>query len=602
MSISFDDIAGEPVGVCRRDSAMDRFSPGGRQYFGGVSRHRHPSFPLVKPVRNIRLSLCITLACVGLLVSDAAAQSSNRSRSMRQSERAARASWQPIRTTRSNPEPRREIPTNLVRQSEASMDQAAQGRARAVRTVDHIEVKGVPVTPEPASVMEQPIIAEPLDGQVSLAPVGTACDALPPGQCGCEDPLCFGGCDGIGGCDACAGGSCGGCNSCCGELCSPEAWRPCVTLCLPQDGWISYEFLGWWQSGMKLPPLVTTSVDPNVPRTEAGVLTSPSTRVLFGGGDVLQDDAFDGGRLRFGVWLDKCHTWGVGAEFFQIGRESESFTGSSTGSPVLSRPFFNTQTGLDDAELVAFPDVLSGTVAAYADSKLVGGSFHFKYLRCCDEGCSRWLFCGCPEHYCSRTETMFGYRYLELEERVAITENLVSTDTANPGTFAIIDQFDTRNQFNGFDLGWLFRNTRGFWTFDTMLRIGIGNTKQTVTINGQTTINDPNENPQVQTLPGGLLTQTSNIGTYRQNEFTVVPEFNMNLGYQLTDHLRATLGYTFIYWSNVVRPGEHISLDLNTDLLPPPAEDVTGVLRPAFAFDTTDYWVQGINVGCEYRW
>ena len=92
------------------------------------------------------------------------------------------------------------------------------------------------------------------------------------------------------------------------------------------------------------------------------------------------------------------------------------------------------------------------------------------------------------------------------------------------------------------------------------------------------------------------------IGTYTQNEFTVVPEFNMNVGYQLTDHLRATLGYTFIYWSNVVRPGEQMSLDVNTDLLPPPAEPVTGVLRPAFSFDTTDYWVQGINFGGEYRW
>ncbi len=247
----------------------------------------------------------------------------------------------------------------------------------------------------------------------------------------------------------------------------------------------------------------------------------------------------------------------------------------------------------------AYSRARSGCVA---DSQLTGAGFHLKYLRCCDEGCSRWLFCGCPEHYCGRSEAMIGYRYLRLDEGVAITENLVSTDTAAPGNFAIIDSFRTRNQFNGLDMGLSYRRTRGFWTYDSLLRLAIGNTRQTVTINGQTTINDPSTVPPVQTFPGGLLTQTSNIGTYRQDEFTVVPEFNANVGYQLTDHLRATLGYTFIYWSNVVRPGQQIDPDVNPDLLPPPADPLTGVQRPTFSFDTTDYWVQGINFGAEYRW
>ena len=82
----------------------------------------------------------------------------------------------------------------------------------------------------------------------------------------------------------------------------------------------------------------------------------------------------------------------------------------------------------------------------------------------------------------------------------------------------------------------------------------------------------------------------------------VVPEFGLNLGYQLTDHFRVTLGYTGIYWSNVVRPGQQISTDVNTDLLPPIQQPITGVNRPAFAFDTTDYWIQGVNLGAEYRW
>ena len=350
---------------------------------------------------------------------------------------------------------------------------------------------------------------------------------------------------------------------------------------------------------MRLPALVTSSTN-GTARADAGVLGLPSTQTLFGDGDVL-DDRTDGFRLRFGTWLDRCHSWGVGAEYFNIGEETEDYSATSTGDPILARPFFNTQTGLNDSELVAFPNVVSGTVTARATSELQGGGFHFRRLRCCQEGCRSWLFCGCAGHFCSRSETLVGYRYMQLDESLTMTEDLVSTDTANPGTFDIMDRFQTRNQFNGFDIGWKYRMTRGYWTYDTLLRLAFGTTRQTVRINGSTTINDPT-NPPPTTGVGGLLAQSSNIGLYKQNEFAVIPEFNLNVGYQLTDHLRAMFGYTFIYWSNVVRPGDQIDLDINPNLLPPEANPFTGVRRPTFEFRTSDYWVQGINYGLEYRW
>ena len=48
---------------------------------------------------------------------------------------------------------------------------------------------------------------------------------------------------------------------------------------------------------------------------------------------------------------------------------------------------------------------------------------------------------------------------LQLAEDVE--ENLVSQDSTNPGTFDITDRFRTRNQFNGVDLGWAVKTTRG---------------------------------------------------------------------------------------------------------------------------------------------
>jgi hypothetical protein len=82
----------------------------------------------------------------------------------------------------------------------------------------------------------------------------------------------------------------------------------------------------------------------------------------------------------------------------------------------------------------------------------------------------------------------------------------------------------------------------------------------------------------------------------------MVPEFGATVGYQLTRRLRATLGYSLIYWGNVVRPGDQIDLDVNPNLLPPENVPFSGALRPQFQFVQTDYWVHGLSYGAEFRW
>ena len=520
------------------------------------------------------------------MASESLAQQSVRRGSVRQSEREARASWQPTRTS-------------------ATQQTTSQLQNKRIRPVQNIQVEGLPTPPPESSIsiVDPPLYSPSLDGQISLAPAyegEVVCDSLPGGPCGCDDPGCIG-CDSIG----CAGG-CGA--SCCGELCDDDVWRPCITLCLPQDGWASFELLGWFQNGMYLPPLVTTSVT-LVDRDDAGVIGDPSTRILLGNKQYL-NEGVDGGRLRFGLWLDRCHTWGVGAEYFELSTGTEYFTASSDGSPIIARPFFNTRGsalsggftgGQNDSQLVAYPNVLTGTVTVSASTQLSGGGISFRRLRQAEEGCSNWFLCGCPEHFCSRSEITFGYRFLQLDDQVLITEDLVSIDPNNPGSFEIFDEFETLNQFNGFDIGYMNRRTRGHWSCDVGVRLAIGNNRQTVRINGQTDINDPNTPSNDGPHPGGLLTQTSNIGHYTQDQFAVVPEVELKIGYQLTQRLRMTLGYTGIYWSNVVRPGEQIDLDVNPELIPP-SEVPTETQRPSFAFDTIDYWVQGISFGGEFRW
>ena len=599
---------------------------------------RQPSFPSVKPVRKF-LPFYIAAVVAIVCSTETNGQITPKTRTARLSEQSARAGWQPsrpiatfdagssvvgkaagnqLRTVAAQvPTPPSDSAisivepgqTRIIRQGEVIEGEVIQGEVIQGEVIDGQIVEGPFIDGEyidgqiiDGQIIDGQIIhGEVLDGHIVGGPMmrrglrlaprlsGAACDSLG----GCGGALCDGGCDGIP-CDSCG-------ESCCGELCSGEAWRPCITLCLPQDGWVTYEYLNWYQDALELPALVTTSLDSSVARSQAGVLSSPMTSVLYGNEGLL-GPSIDGGRLRFGVWLDRCHTWGIGAEFFAMSTQTDQFSASSDGLPILARPFFNTLTGVEDAELVAYPNVVSGSIRVQVESRFEGAGFQVRSLRRTEEGCREWWFCGCPEHFCCRSELLYGYRHLQLSEGVTIQESLISQDPENPGSLDIIDRFRTRNQFNGVDLGWAVKTTRGNWTLDGNIRLAIGNTRQKVSISGVSQISDPASIPVDQTHNSGFLALDSNSGEYHQNEFTIVPEFGVNLGYQLTDHLRFLVGYTGIYWSNVVRPGHHIDRDVNPNLLPPVDSSPAGTNRPGFAFDTTDYWIQGINLGGEYRW
>ena len=96
----------------------------------------------------------------------------------------------------------------------------------------------------------------------------------------------------------------------------------------------------------------------------------------------------------------------------------------------------------------------------------------------------------------------------------------------------------------------------------------------------------------------------SNSGRFVHGRFAVVPELDVRLGYQLSRHARLFAGYTFLYWSEVVRAGDQIDTSLNATQVPVvrPAGPLLGPARPAFSFHGTDLWAQGGTFGLEFRY
>jgi hypothetical protein len=341
--------------------------------------------------------------------------------------------------------------------------------------------------------------------------------------------------------------------------------------------WLSAEYLLWSAKGDRLPPLVTTS-PPGTPVPAAGVLGLPSTSVLFGN-EAVNDRWRSGARLRAGYWFDPARTVGVEASFFMLGNASTGFSAASNGTPILARPFFNALLNQQDTVLIAFPGVSSGQIAISDTSRVFGGSAAFRKEVCAN------CFGG-------RIDGLVGYRYLRLADRLGIITNQISLNPFFAGLiFATSEEFDTRNDFHGLDLGLTGDLVRGPWTFTWLAKVAVGGTFSQTRIAGATTTTAPGFAPV--TTPGAVLAQLSNIGTFNSNRLSAVPELSASVSYRISPNVRVFAGYNLIYWSGVARPGG--AIDTVVDFNQP------GGLRPTQMSNTSDYWLQGVNFGLAFN-
>ena len=128
---------------------------------------------------------------------------------------------------------------------------------------------------------------------------------------------------------------------------------------------------------------------------------------------------------------------------------------------------------------------------------------------------------------------------------------------------------------------------------------------QSVNIGGSLVTNDFNNFGATQTFAGGYFALPTNIGNASRTEFAVVPEVALNLGYQVMPSATIVFGYSFLYASSVVRPGNQMSRTINTTqstaYTENPAATLQGVAQPAFKFNDSSFWAQGVNLGLMIR-
>ncbi|MBY0525963.1 MAG: BBP7 family outer membrane beta-barrel protein [Gemmataceae bacterium] len=374
----------------------------------------------------------------------------------------------------------------------------------------------------------------------------------------------------------------------------------------------SAEYLLWQIRNGPLPvPLATTGpaniaqVAPGVfAPVQTGFIGVPGTTVLLGGaGQDVDYGTFSGGRFTLGWWCDPCQQWGIEGSFFWLGRKSRNFAFTSDQYPVLARPFFAQNPNLNQefSEITTFPAVppnfaglSTGTLVVSSSSQLWGAEANVRRNICC--GCwGRW-------------DVLGGFRYMDLNEKLGILESIQAFPTSPqlPGNrIYVADQFNTRNQFYGAQIGTELELKHNNWFLDLRGKVALGSVHETIRINGNQKIITPGG--ATQQYVGGLLALPSNIGQHQQDKFGVLPEVGINVGYAFSENCRIFAGYTLLYLNRAVRPGDQIDRVLDVTQIPnfpvsPPPAPVNGQRRPLVPFRESEFWAQGLNFGFELRY
>jgi hypothetical protein len=249
----------------------------------------------------------------------------------------------------------------------------------------------------------------------------------------------------------------------------------------------------------------------------------------------------------------------VGGRFAFLGSSDSHFQLSSADTTTLGRPFLNVtdnQVVQQDALVAAFPGVRTGTVVVDATSEVLAGDAYLRRL-ISDDGRLR-------------VEVHYGYQFSRIAESLTV-----------------------RSETNALDLAYTVDDA--WWSCRALIKVGLGNMHQSARLSGEQIIDDGVNAPVVSDT--GLLVQSTNRGLFSRNTFAVVPELNLTGVFHLTPSIDLSLGYTYIYWNQVLQPGNTIDPSLAVNLAVPPVGQ-----RPARVLEDGGYWVHGVNMGVVWRY
>ena len=347
----------------------------------------------------------------------------------------------------------------------------------------------------------------------------------------------------------------------------PGTWKP-------SKGYSFYgsaDYLFWFVKHQTLPANISLSLsDPNdVPQ--------------------LPYQRDNGGRFFVGAWLNDRQTLGFEGGYFFLGTRSSVFEQNLPGSPLANRPIFD--------------GITSESTFLAASTTFMGAEANLRYQALQRDFSA--ADCPASRRITGHLDLLTGFRYADLSEDLLInntTQFGAAPVLLSNATLASSDLFGTHNHFYGGQIGAEGGVDIGRFDVTAHAKLAFGNNREEVTINGNTQVSGPPALGNFSSA-GGFFAQPGNIGSFRHDVFAVLPEVGVNLGFKVCDRCRLAVGYTFVYLSNVARPGDQIDATAGGASRPPISFLGGARPQPQFgSFNETGFWAQGINLTLELNY
>ncbi len=377
------------------------------------------------------------------------------------------------------------------------------------------------------------------------------------------------------------------------------------------------EYLLWWVKDAPLPvPLITTGP---IETTHHGWIINSDTTILYGahrdpatgGNDSQSFPGFNGTRLTLGYWLDDAQTYAIEGRGFLLQTRSAGYSiySDQNGLPVINIPNFTTipyapagrpviGTPSEDGIPPSLPDNparFDGNAGIFAGGVAISNSLRFWGADATGVmnlyRAPSWEF-----------SALGGFRYLDLAETFNLLYESTGVTGAYTGSYgAAFDVFQTRNRFYGASLGLRGNSLYGPFSVEMSGRVSLGVNHQLVNIYGGYQAINFVAPGVVSAGPEGFFAQPANSGRYTSNEFALVPEAQVKLGYDVTPAIRFTVGYDVLYESSVVRPGDQINRNLPKGQTFLQNGGIVSSSSPTPLFNRTDFYAHGLTAGVSFR-
>lgn len=250
--------------------------------------------------------------------------------------------------------------------------------------------------------------------------------------------------------------------------------------------------------------------------------------------------AFSGLRLNSGAWLGSAQRFGLEGSGFLLERRSTGVTAAGT---------------LNVPPIV----ILTGVGSVSSSSQLYGAEANGLFNLYRDDR--------------FHADLLGGFRYVGLQESLKayaagtfIFGGIVQTGSAGARLLA-------QNNFYGGQVGARAGLHLGRWVADVTGKVGLGVVREGLTASAVATDN--------------VLGTSGFDRRSSHNDFAVVPEVEVRVGFDITRNLHTFVAYDFLYLSKVARPGN---------------QNFASFLSPAPTATTTDFWAQGISFGLEFTY